>query len=210
MNPPANPPQSSSFKKKLLIFACILFGFGGIAVASATYWYQHNFNASPFKGVQLSPAEQQVLNQKMAVINGAQPAAVPPNDPAKTLVLSEREINGYLKEQGLSDNLKVSIGNGSMSASALIPVDKEVPFIGGHTVRVKIALSPKLDTNHRLALYLSELTIGGISPPNAWLGDIKGKNLLQDDVKDPFLKGLSEGIKDLRVQDGEVQILLND
>ncbi len=209
MNSPASPSQPWSFKKKLLVTACVLFGIGGMAMASAAFWYQHNFNASPFKGVQLSPAEQQVLDQKMAAIQGAQPA-VPASDPVKTLVLTEREINGFLKEQGLSDHLKVSIGSGSMSASALIPMDKEVPFIGGHTVRVKIALSPALDTNHRLALYLSELSIGGISPPNAWLGDIKGKNLFADDKEDPLLKGLSEGIKDLKVQDGEIRILLND
>ncbi len=208
MNSQASPPQPTSFKKKLLIAFCILLGLGGIAAASVTFWYQHNFNASPFKGVQLSQPERQVLEQKVAIIKKEQLPA-PVTDPAKTLVLSEREINGFLQEQGLGNHLKVSIGGGSMSASALIPVDKEVPFIGGHTVRVKITLSPKLDDNHRMALYLSNLTIGGISPPNAWLGDIKGANLF-DYKNDPLMKRLSDGIKDLQVQEGEIRVILND
>ncbi len=209
MNPESNPSQPTSFKKKLLIFACVLLGLGGIAVASVTFWYQHNFNASPFKGVQLSPHEKQVLDEKVALIKNEQVPA-PASNPAKTLVLSEREINGFLKEQGMGEHLKVSIGSGSMSASALIPLDKEVPFIGGRTVRVKIALSLKLDANHRMALYLSDLSIGGISAPNAWLGGIKGTNLLENDTNDPLLKGLSDGIKELQVQNGEIRVILND
>ncbi|MEI6536071.1 MAG: hypothetical protein WCN98_12060, partial [Verrucomicrobiaceae bacterium] len=129
---------------------------------------------------------------------------------AKTLVFSEREINGYLQQQGLGDQIKISIGGGSMSASALIPFEKDAPLVGGRTVRVKIALSPKLERNHRMGLYLSELSIGGISPPNAWLGGIKGKNLFAEDENDPLLKGLSEGIKSIVVQDGEIRIVLND
>ncbi len=209
MNPEAIPPQPRSLFKKLLIVACILFGLVGIALASVAFWYQRNFNASPFVGVQLSQAEQRVLDQKVAAIK-TPPPALPVNDPAKTLLFSEREINGFLKDHGLGDHIKVNIGGGSLSANALIPVDKEVPFIGGHTVRVKIALSPKLTANHRVALYLSELTIGGISPPNAWLGYIKGKDLFEGDKEDPLIKGISDGIKEFRVQDGELLIILND
>lgn len=209
MNPPPSPPHHWSFQKKLLVTTCVFLGIGGIGLASAAYWYQHNFNAARFKVVQLSPAEQQVLDSKVTAIHAGSPAASA-NDPAKTLILSEREINGFLQEQGFGEIIKVKIGGGSLSAIALIPIDKDVLFVGGHTVRMKIALSPKLENNHHMALYLSDFTIGGISPPNAWLGGMKGINLFEEAKNDSLMKGFSEGIKDLRIQDGEIQISLND
>lgn len=209
MNPPASPSPPWSFKKKLLLTAGVLFGIAGLAAASAAIWYQYNFNAGRFKGVQLTPPEQQVLDGKIEVIKHGSPAS-PVVNPAKLLVFSEREINGYLQGQGMGDYLKVSLGSGSMSATALIPVDKEVPLIGGRTVRVKIALSPRIEASHQLALYLSDLSIGGISPPNAWMGGIKGTNLFEDAKSDPVMKGLSEGIKDLQIKDGELRLILND
>lgn len=209
MNPPPSPSHPWSFQKKLFVTTCVFLGIGGIGLASAAYWYQHNFNAARFKAVQLSPAEQQVLDSKVTAIQTGSTVASA-NDPAKTLILSEREINGFLQEQGLGEIIKVKIGGGTLSAIALIPMDKDVPFIGGQIVRMKIALSPKLEANHRMALYLSDFTVGGISPPNAWLGGMKGINLFEDAKNEPLMKGFSEGIKDLRIQDGEIQISLND
>ncbi len=195
----------SSWKKKLLVTLGVFVAIGTVTAASAAFWYEYNFHASPFRAVQLTQNETQVLNQKVDALKGA-----PATDPAKTLVLSEREINGYLEEQGLGEQIKVSIKNGSISATALMPVDKEVPFLGGQTVRFKITLGTKLDTNRHLMLCVSDVNVGGISAPNAWLGGIKGKDLLADNNSDPVLKGFSEGIKDFQVVDGEVRVLLNE
>ncbi len=190
-------------KRKLLITACVIFGVTGIAAASAAFWYHHNFQAAPFKPVQLSPAEQQELEKK---ISGG--TAV--SDPAKTIVLSEREINGWLQEQRLGDHLKVSINDGGITASALLPVDGDVPFIGGRTVRFKIALNARLDAKHHLALYVSDVAVGGISPPNAWLGGIKGHDLLADAELDPTAKAFAAGIKSVKIGSGEIRVLLSD
>jgi len=157
--------------------------------------------------VQLSTTEQSALDHKMAEIKAG---TAPVSDPSKTITLSEREINGYLKEQGLGEQIKVKIDNGSISATALVPFDKDVPLIGGHTVRLKLAVNTELDKDHRLALRVADVNVSGISLPNAWLGGIKGLNLLSDDAKDSPLKNLADGIKSFDVKNGEVRVVLND
>jgi hypothetical protein len=190
-------------KRKLLIAACVIFGITGVAAASAAFWYHYNFKAAPFQPVQLTQVEQQTLEKKITGPTAA-------SDPAKTIVLSEREINGWLQEQGLGERLKVSIGSGGITASALLPVDGEVPFIGGKTVRFKIALNAELDAKHHLALYISDVAVGGISPPNDWLGGIKGQDLLADAALDPTAKAFVAGIKSVVFSSGEIRVQLNE
>lgn len=203
--PAANRPVLRRHGHPVLMALLVLFILGVITIASAALWYQYNFHAS-LRPVQLTTAEDKVLEQKVATLKGSTPAAA---DISKTLVLSEREINGYLKEQGLGDQFKVVIQHGQIAAIALLPVDKETPLVGGHTVRVKIALDSKLDSRHHLALRLSDVNVGGISLPNAWLGGIKGLDLL-DPQQDDILKDFAAGIKDFQLSDGEIRLVLND
>lgn len=190
-------------KRKSLTVAVAIFGLTGIVAASTAFWYHHNFRAGSFKPVQLSQDEKRTLGDKLS---GA--AAV--SDPAKTIVLSEREINGWLEEQGLGDRLRVGIHGGCITANALLPVDANVPFIGGHTVRLKIALKLLLEANHHLGLQIADLAVGGISPPNAWLGGIKGRDLLADTNLDPTAKAFAEGIKAVEIGAGQIRVMLND
>jgi len=205
---PSHPLQHhSTLGRKLLIAGAVLLGVCGLAAASTVLWWNYNMHASPFSPVQLSATEQSALDQKMAEI---QSGNAPITDPSKTIILSEREINGFLKEQGLGETVKVSINNGNISATALVPFDKDVPVVGGHTVRLKLAVNTELDKDHRLALRVSDVNVSGISLPNAWLGGIKGLNLLADDTTDSPLKNLADGIKTFEVKKGEVRVVLND
>jgi hypothetical protein len=204
-----------SWKRKLLITVCVLFGVFGLTAASATFWYQYNFNASPFKPVALTSGEQKTLDAKMAVLGGkAEELPAPaPSDPAKTIVLNEREINSWLKEQGLAETVKFSIRNGGIAATILAPVEKDVPMFGGHTVRLQVAFNTKLDEHRRFALSLSDVSVGGISLPNAWLGNVKGINLLAQNegaAENPVFQGFAAGIKDFQVREGELRMVLND
>lgn len=217
-NPPVVEPGNpsplkprSTWKKKLLIAGSIVLGTCAIAAASATFWYQYNLHASNFRPVQLTAAEQQMLKDKLSVLEGQ---AAPATDPSKTIVLNEREINGYLEAQGLGETVKVNITHGNVGATILAPVDQEVPLLGGHTVRLKIAFNTKLDEKHRFALSLADVSVGGISLPNAWLGGVKGLNLLAGDPQSTngpsLLEGFAAGIKDFQLKNGELRLVLND
>jgi hypothetical protein len=141
-----------------------------------------------------------------------------PTDPAKTIVLNEREINAWLKEQGWGDNFQFQIRKNGFGATILTPVDEDTPLLGaffaGHTVRVQVVFDTKLDENHHLALKLADLKIAGISIPNDWMGRIKDLDLLATNGagsdESPFVKGFAAGIKDFQVRDGELRMVLNE
>jgi hypothetical protein len=200
----------ASWRKKALITVGVLAGVGAVTVASAAFWYNYNFNASAFRAVSLTQPEAKVLDQKVEVLKGNTTPQAPATDPAKTLVLSEREINGFLKEQGIGEHFKVRIKNDNITLTAVLPVDKDAPVMAGKNIRVSAVLATKLGADHHLAMSLSDLTVGGISLPNAWLGNIKGLDLLAENMDDEVLNGFAAGIKDFSVQDGEVRLVLND
>ena len=200
----------SSWRKKLLLTFGILAGVGALTMASAAFWYNYNFNASALRAVTLTQPEAAVLDKKVEVLKGTAEPQAPATDPAKTLVLSEREINGFLKEQGIGEHFKVGIRNDNITLTAIVPVDKDAPVLAGKNIRVTATLATKLSADHKLAMSLSDFTVGGISLPNAWLGNIKGLNLLADNVDDEVVRGVAAGIKDVQIQDGEVRLVLND
>jgi hypothetical protein len=216
---PALLQPRSTWKRKLFMTLCVLFALFGLATASFAVWYQYNFHASPFKPIALSMNEQQTLEAKMAVLNGnAQELPPPvPSDPAKTIVLNDREINAWLKEQGWGDNFQLHIRKSGFAVNILAPVDEQTPLVGaifpGHTVRIQVAFDTRLDENHHLALKLADVRIAGISLPNDWMGRIKDVDLLAQngvDMEDSLLKSFAAGIKDFQIRDGELRMVLND
>jgi hypothetical protein len=208
----------------------VLIGIIGITASVATFWYHHNFQAAPFKPVNLTVAEQDTLKSKLAALESGRiselepstPAPTParvtppaPSDPAKTIVLSEREINGWLASQPeWADKVKFHMNNDMVGATFLLPVDPSVKYIGGKTVRIKVAFNTKLDADHKLNFSLADVSVGGISLPNAWLGDAKGLNLFANNgpgsFDSEFLQRFAAGIKDLQVSNGELRMVLND
>jgi len=209
----ASPLRSRSrWQNKLLITGCVLLGVSGLSAGSAALWYHHNFNASSFRPVMLTAAEQEAMDDKVLTIEGQKKAAY---DASKTIVLNEREINGYLESQGLGETVKVNINNGRVAATILAPVDPDVPLLGGNTVRLKVAFNSQIGPDHKLALSLADVSVGGISLPNAWLGGMKSLNLLSDSrgdgrMSNDFLDGMVAGIKDFQMKDGEIKVVLND
>jgi hypothetical protein len=225
-------PARSSGGQKVLVVLCVLVGVVGITASAATIWYYYNFRAAPFKPVNLTVAEKDTLNSKLAALETGRlselepstptpspaPTASPapaPSDPAKTIVLSEREINGWLASQpDLADKVKFHMNNDMVGATFLLPVDPSVKYIGGKTVRIKVAFTTKLDENQKLNFSLADVSVGGISLPNAWLNDTKGLNLLADNgpgsINSEFLQRFAAGIKDFKIRNGELRMVLND
>lgn len=212
--PPAVPraPRSS----RVWLVVGIFFGTLAVATGSAAWWYSHYFKPAPFKPVALSATEQQTLNSKLESLDGsAKPGSTVPADQAKTIVLTEREINGWLAGQaGLGETVKVHLQNDTMAASVLVPVDPSVPYVGGRTLRIKVAFNTLLDQQRHFNLSLADVSVGGISLPNAWLNGAKGLNILADNgpgsPNQKFLQQFSAGIKDFKIHNGELRMVLND
>jgi hypothetical protein len=65
--------------------------------------------------------------------------------------------------------------------------------------------------NKRPVIALKGLSLGGIPLPNAWLGNLKNKDLVKEfGAEDGFWKLLSDGVADVKVQAGHILIKLKE
>lgn len=89
--------------------------------------------------------------------------------------------------------------------------DEDAVVLGGKTLRLKISLGARMGSDHRPILQLNDLSIGGIPLPNAWLGGIKGVNLLASEMNaDPAAQNFASGVRGLKIDNGEISLELND
>lgn len=208
-------------RRKLLIAAMVILGTAGLAVAGSTWWVKRNIYASPFSPVMLTATEQSALAEKMSTLTAA--SAKTPEQLAeeqkaaeelakRTLTLSDREINAKLAEQGLGDQFKVEFGQNNAAITALLPMDKEIPLLGGTTLRLRFAFDAQMSAEKKFMLSLKDVSVGGVPMPNAWLGMAKGVNLFTDATlaEEPAIKAFAAGIKDFSLESGSMRIILNE
>jgi hypothetical protein len=209
----------TGWKRTLLIVCCVVLGLCGITAAATAWWVKRNVYAANFKPVMLTQQEQTVFDQKVEQIKTALPvetashtpaAPVDPDVAKRTLSVTEKEINAYIAQQGLGEQLKVRLTDGIAVAEVIAPVDPGVAFIGGKTFRIQIALAAGMKPDDKFALSIADVSIGGVPIPNAWLGDIKGVNMLADSSNtDPVVSRFMAGIKEFEIKSGVVRVLLS-
>lgn len=214
---PASLP-GSAWKKKLLIVFAVIVACCGITAAATTWWVKRNVYASPFRPVSLTQTEQKAFDEKVEALSGknaavssgaeSQPGA---GDDKRTLVVTDKEINAYLAKQGLGDQIKVELNEGTAAATLIAPVDKDVPVIGGKTFRIRVGLATGGKPNGGMSLAINDVSIGGVPVPNAWLGDVKGVNLLAGTAgSDPVVKRFLAGIREFQIKGGSIRVHLNE
>jgi hypothetical protein len=176
---------------------------------------RHNFYADPIAPVSLSVAEQETLKGKLAILT--EPPAAPrqptPDEQHRTLLISQKEINAYLASRDLGEIVEVALGQDRLTATMIVPVPKDagLPLISGTTVRVTVAMEAKMDPDKKFSVKLNDVRVGGISMPNAWLGQIKGANLIAENVEhDPALQQFLAGIQELEIRPEGVRVLLSE
>ena len=65
--------------------------------------------------------------------------------------------------------------------------------------------------NDKPVIVLKGISIMGIPMPNAWLGGLKNIDLVSEfDVDPGFWKSFSEGVEDIKVTDGQINIRLKE
>lgn len=217
--PPVSlPPRAAaSWKRRALVVCGMILACSGITAAATAWWVKRNIYASPLKPVLLSASEQSALDGKLNNLrSAAEPApqaeaAKRQTDEARrTLVLTEKEINAFLDSQGLGQQVRVDLQDGAAGVTALIPMAEDIPAVGGTTLRLKVSLSAGMIPGDRFAFRVTDVSLGGIPLPNAWLGDIKGVNLLANGVEnDPAIKRFLAGIRELKIESGAIRVLLN-
>jgi hypothetical protein len=196
-----SPSESTCKSGKCLVIIAVT-ALLLVSVIAATYWW----NNRPISPTVLDAKEQMVLDQKIEV---AENRNYQPGD--KTIRLSEREVNALFHHNtGLGDKVKFEFVRHAIHAHILTKLDAELPVVGGQTLKARARFSLENSDNHP-AIILDDVTVWGISLPNAWLGELKGQNLISNlGLNGSHQSGskLAEGIKDIQIHDGEITIEL--
>lgn len=210
------PPTVTSWKKPALIFTGIVLSCCLLTAVGTVWWVKHNIYASPLRPVQLSQSEKTALDAKLAKLEFSEEIP-PPEHPAKTdgdprtISISSKEINAFLANQGIGEQVKLEVTRNRIAANFLLPIDKDAPLFAGTTLRIRLALNALMNENGKLVVKVDDVSLGGIPLPNAWLGDIKGLDLITSNIgEDPAIERFAAGIKDFRLENGHVNIVLNE
>lgn len=186
-------PQRN-FLRPVLITTLIFLAVG-LTAGGAILWWKSNQGP-----VTLTDSEHQAIEQRV------EEARYQPGE--KSFVLSERELNGLLNfHTTLGDDVKIELEKGAVHARVKTTLDQDVPVLGGKTVRAKARFLVETDASAP-SLILDDLTLYGISLPNAWLADLKGKNLLASLDTEMGGTAFSRGIENIKIERGLIEIQL--
>lgn len=214
-------------------FGCLhvfLLMLGAVVLTAAASFFVFKVYLFPsaFKPVQLSAQEEKALQVKLERLDftaAASPSPVPTakSGPAlkpepysetnadRTIRLTEKELNALVaKNTDLADKLAIDLSQDQVSAKLLIPLDEDVPVLGGKTLRVKTGVTFSYANGQPLVM-LRGITVMGVPLPNAWLGGLKNIDIIKEFRGDTgFWKAFSDGVENLRVEDGSITLTVKE
>jgi hypothetical protein len=193
-----------------------------IATVAVTIWWIQR----PIKPVVLNPKEQTVVDTKLQELEDARLPAPKPETPlpgnppsperpyvpgAKAITLTEREVNGLLNQNtDLGKSVRIEFARNAINAYVAVPIPQDFPIMGGKMFRARGRFSVSIGNGGTPYVALEDVTVFGISLPKAWLGGLKGENLLGDAVGHGNRGPILQGIKSLRVEPGALVLELAD
>ena len=210
----------------LLLLAAVLL------TAGITYWVlRSTIYPKPFRPVALAAVEQQALDQKLralgvdwTVADTPEPDAAPRAKPAplepepyaedadrREIALSERELNGILAHNtDLAHRVAIDLSENLASAKVLLPMDPDLPFVGGKTLKLNAGLHLAWSDGQPV-VQLRGISVMGVPLPNAWLGNLKNVDLVHEFGNEPgFWKSFADGIELIDVRDGSLLVKLSE
>ena len=223
------PQQTDSGQNWLKIFGIVVAASIVATLVAVTVVYFYLF-PGPFRPVTLSKGEEQVLEQKLERLDsmqrtpslhkgrlqpdqdqGLQPERYTGTDADREIILTERELNALLaKNTDLASKLAIDLAEDLASARLLIPLDEEFPILGGKTLKVTAGLEMSY-RDQRPVVALRGVSLWGVPIPNAWLGNMKNVDLVQEFGKqEGFWKSFADGIDEIKISDGQLRVRLKE
>lgn len=218
--------KTGSAPKRALIIVLIIL----VIAILVALWIRQNLYAATFTPVALGREEQKVLDEKLAILDKAatEPADIlrrnegtrkTPLEPEpysevgarRELHFTERELNGLIAgDHEIAERVAIDLSDDLISVKLVIPVDEGLPVLGGKTLRFHMGLIVGFK-DKRPVVALKGISLGGVPLPNAWLGYLKNKNLVEEfGSEDGFWKIFSEGVQDIQVRAGYLKIILKE
>lgn len=229
--PPAAPQQAPRMSWLKIIGVVVL---ATVVTTLLVVWaiYAYLFPGA-FKPVTLSAREEQALEQKLERLDSMQrrptlhrdrtqpdsasgsedlkPERYSESDADRQITLTERELNALLaKNTDLASKLAIDLADDLASAKLLIPLDEELPLLGGKTLKVTAGLELAY-RNGKPVVALRGISLWGVPMPNAWLGNIKNVDLVQEfGGERGFWSAFAEGVDSIKISDGQLRVVLKE
>jgi len=173
-----------------------------------------------FKPVVLNQEQQQTLDQKLSLLGVTarsdgnetiEPEAYSEVGASREVEFSERELNALLaKNTELANKLAIDLSDNLVSARLLVDVDPDFPVLGGKTIKVTGGMELRL-VDGKPSAVLRGISVWGVPLPNAWIGNIKNVDLVQEfGEAEGFWQVFNEGVKKIEVRDGRLLIQLKE
>jgi hypothetical protein len=174
--------------------------------------------------VVLDAKEQTQLESKLRILSGAsiapeasaqsdhstlQPEQYVERGEDRVIYFTQRELNAMIaRNPDLAERVALHLSDDLLSASVLITMPQDLPVLAGRTV--KLATGLRLRHEHgRPVVIVEGVSVMGVPLPTAWLGGIKGLDLIALYGGDGgFWKAFSEGVRDLRIEQGRLRVEL--
>lgn len=168
-------------------------------------------NKNKKKGLWASQAEKNNNDNEQEGEPDLNPEPYKEEASKRTINFSEKELNAMLANNtNMAKRVAIDLANDLASAKMIIPMDPDFPIIGGKTIRVNTGLGLSF-ANDRPVVILKGVSIMGVPIPNAWLGNLKNVDLVQEfGLQSGFWKTFAAGVEYINVQDGKLQIKLKE
>ncbi|MDH5786481.1 MAG: hypothetical protein OEZ16_12855 [Chromatiales bacterium] len=196
-----------------------------LSVGAAVGVVYYTLFPGDFDPVRLNQSEQQLLDQKLRRVEGLQSPgrrttrggeSVEPeryNDAvmSREISFTEREINALIATNtDLASKLAIDFSDDLASAKALIPLDPDMPFLGGKTLKISTGLEMRMGEG-RPVIILRGISVWGVSLPNAWLGNMKGIDLASEyGGGHGFWRAFADGVEEIEVREGQLRLRLKE
>lgn len=205
----------------LLILLAILL------TAAISFWVARSYLfPTPFKPVELSQAEEQVLDKKLYRLGSADTSATPVEQlpegrlepqpysetgAARTVSLSERELNALVaRNSDMARRLAIDLSEDLLSVRLLVPVDEDFPFFSGKIIKLRAGVEVAFEQD-KPVVKLRGVSVMGVPLPNAWLGGLKDVDLVDEFGRDPgFWQSFAAGVEAVQIGDGSLHIRLRE
>ncbi|HSF11287.1 MAG TPA: hypothetical protein VLA60_17890, partial [Nitrospirales bacterium] len=176
-------------------------------------------------------SEQQVLNAKMAKMLQTtdaasssvsqpslsttdltlEPAPYSEIDGNREIQLTEREVNALIATDSyMARHVAVDMADDLVSVQLVVPIHHEMPIVGGKMLKLNFGLELSY-SNGKPVVAMRGISLGGIPLPSAWWGDIKNTNLVEEfGGSEGFWDQFSKGVEDMKIQDGQLYVMLKE
>ena len=183
-----------------------------------------------FKPVTLNLAEEKVLQIKLRRLearprqtavresanqkNGRDKFAPEPYSEVgarREITFTEREVNGLLaRNTDLAKKLVFDFSDDLVSAGLIIHLDKDLPVMGGKTIKVSAGLELRYSEG-KPTVILKGISFWGVPVPNAWLGNLKNVDLVEKFGEEEGLwKVFAAGVDDIKISEGQLRFKLKE